>query len=709
MATLTRDPGLILFAAARARPRRARRDEAPGGALARLPAAAGRKTPQSVAQLDVSPIFLHSSFRTSSTWLWSKLRVSPHTLAYYEIFNEGLAKFGISDVATCDYMFWDSKHPATAPYFLEYLPLFKAGGGIAGLSPRMALESFIPSGGLDGELDPEEKAYVELLISHAYASRKIPVLTCTRTLGRVRALRKAFGGRAVFAHRNLFHQWASYAGQAMAGNPYFLNTIDATLKGSRHDPFLAMVDDWSARRTISPTDEMLFQAFLLLHLYVSAHAYADSDLVVDVTALTSRPDLQRTVGAQLSHMVGAPVDLSDASPRFEISPLEVRSVQSVVDTLGQFTKMIRATCYTQQSADFVETMKDAAVAEWQRHEFFVAGNRRVFGAQLAEANRRADATAGLLPERDALAHQLSGALAAIAALDARSAALAAEAEAAVGRASAAETAREDLAHQLSGAQAAIAGLEARSATLAAEAEAAVGRASAAESAREDLAQQLSAAQAAGAALEARSAALAAEVEPAVGRAAAAESAREDLAQQLSAAQATIAALEARSATLAAEAEAAVGRAAAAETAREDLTHQLSGAKATIDVLEARIAVLVVEAEAVVGRASAAEMAREDLAHQLSEAQAAVAAQVAEADAAAAERVVMARHVTELEAAARDWATERDVLVAAQVAASAALTAALSDHAAALAGLRAHQAQLTVERDALLRHRRTARH
>lgn len=370
--------------------------------------------------LDLSPVFVHSSFRTSSTWLWSKLRATPHATAYYEIFHEALGHLNVRDISGLNYSGWDSRHPAGAPYFLEFLPLLQESGGIPGFSPEMALDTFLPADGLDGELSGVARTYVARLIANAHANRKIPVLCCTRSLGRARALRKAFGGRTVFCHRNLFHQWASYAGQAMDGNPYFLNTVDLTLKASQHDPFLAAVDLWTAGRTISPTDEKLFQAFLMLHLYLSAHAFEDSDIRVDVTAMATSPVLRRKVEVELTRMVGAPVDLSDVRLSFDASPMAVRFPQDVVDTVTQFTKMISATCRTPQAGAFVEALKDAALAEWERHEFFVHKIRKVQAADLKRAERgtleAAERARIASAERDALAAQAGAAAAEAAAL-----------------------------------------------------------------------------------------------------------------------------------------------------------------------------------------------------------------------------------------------------------------------------------------------------
>lgn len=510
-------------------------DDRAGRSLAKT----GGRGPRSLALpgLDVSPIFVHSSFRTSSTWFWGKLRVTPHTTAYYEIFNEGLAGLGVRQLSRLDYRLWDSRHPSGAPYFLEFLPLLQEGGGIAGFSEHMALDSFLPPDGLDGLLPEAERSYVGRLIANAHASGTIPVLCCTRSLGRARALRKAFGGRTVFCHRNLFHQWASYAGQAMTGNPYFLTSIDLTLKAARHDPFLAAVDAWTADRTIAPTDEKLFQAFLLLHLYLSAQAYEDSDLLVDVTALARDPALQRQVEAELGRMVGAPVDLSDARLTFDASPLAVPSTRDVVETISQFTKMIRATCRSAAAGAFVESLKDAALSEWERHEFYVHKLRTLQGANLAQAERHiqdtADRAQAAEAERDALAARGD------------------ESAAQRARADAAEAERDRATQAMHAAQAAMADLHAALAAVRGDYDAQARRLGAIESAWHQQVQQ----------------AVAAEAERTVQaeRAAAAEAERDRASGALQVAQATMAELHGVLAALRGDYEAQAHRLDAART------------------------------------------------------------------------------------------------------------------------------------------------
>ena len=72
-------------------------------------------------------IFLHSGFRSGSTWFWHRFREARGTLAYYEPFHEKLAQLSLAHVSEFGPQHWPSGHPElAAPYFAEY----RRGGGM---------------------------------------------------------------------------------------------------------------------------------------------------------------------------------------------------------------------------------------------------------------------------------------------------------------------------------------------------------------------------------------------------------------------------------------------------------------------------------------------------------------------------------------------------------------------------------------------------
>ncbi len=353
------------------------------------------------------PVFVHSSWRASSTWLWAKLRQAPTTFAYCEIFHERLEALTIDYLRENDFSRWHSKHPEGAPYFLEFAQMFDGDGGVRGFDRRMAYELFIPKDGLAGSLSAAERAYVEGLIEYAYGRRKIPVLTDTRTLGRFAALADAFQGRHVLLVRNAFHQWGSYTEQWVHGNGYFLDMLFKTIQCSRHDPFVRLLSDWYADKDRSPNSAPTFQLFLLFHLYLYAHAFDAADLVVDVNKLAADPEHRAAIEERLSDYVCAPIDLSDARAPFGLSLFSVNSKAAFVDSIDQFVKQMIDGSVSDEAARFVTRAKDEALAEWERHEFYSrtfrafslrrlrlaeegSGNRAASPAQSAALEDRSD-------------------------------------------------------------------------------------------------------------------------------------------------------------------------------------------------------------------------------------------------------------------------------------------------------------------------------
>jgi hypothetical protein len=160
---------------------------------ASTPAASRIASPRVVAP--TSPlVFIHSSWRTSSTWAWLKFRQVPEAMSYYEPFHGLLGKRTRAEAQSIDYRSWDSNHPPGDPYGLEYLPLIRDTGGVPFSEPAMAFEWFIPRGGMRGELRDSERKYLGFLIRYADLCGKVPVFGDTRSLGRLWAIKTNFGG-----------------------------------------------------------------------------------------------------------------------------------------------------------------------------------------------------------------------------------------------------------------------------------------------------------------------------------------------------------------------------------------------------------------------------------------------------------------------------------------------------------------------------------
>ena len=453
------------------------------------------------------PIFIHSSFRTSSTWLWSKVRSSDNVMAYYEIFNEGLNTLTAQAIGENNYSSWQSKHPPAGPYFMEFLPLLRPEGGVAGFDPEMHLARCIPREGPDGSLAANEILYVQQLISHASHSGQRAVLTCTRSLGRVHALRRAFDGVHIVVYRNLLHQWASYSAQALAGNMYFIDCTDKVIRLNRHDKFICAIDDFFHVREVSPYNENMFLAFVALHFYLYAIAASSCDMIVDVTKCAERKKHRLRTERALGKLLKLKIDISDATPAFGTSVVNISNASLVSDILRQFALFADRQVDSPKSSQFLKGVLKTTLQDISRYEFLTKGLQTFALQQGRDLTERARVAESM---RDAATAQMSEETEARLGTERRLAELSAE--------------RDGLAAQFSDAQAGRANAEHRMAELSAE--------------RDGLAAQFSDAHAGRANAEHRMAELVAE--------------RDGLAAQLSDAQAGRANAEHRMAELVAE-------------------------------------------------------------------------------------------------------------------------------------------------------------
>ena len=320
-------------------------------------------------------VFVHSSYRTSSTWLWSKFRQDPKTVCYNELFHEHLKDMSVESATRISTAFWRSNQPPTAPCFLEFLPLIREGGGVQGYDGSFADERFLPPDGMLGDLTSSERTYLASLIRYAHDRALLPVLTCTRSIGRMGAIKRAFGGHHVLAHRNLFHQWGSYSAQFLAGNPYFIATVNNVIRNCRQDGFIRNLDNWFAERKATAFDQKMFSTFILLHLYLYGRAAESADIVFDTSRATVDAEYRSGFSADIAERVGIDLNLSDARGNFEVFVTEIDSIKAFSDELDQFVKIIIAECDTDNGRVLVRNCYDAVLSELERHHFYTRNLR----------------------------------------------------------------------------------------------------------------------------------------------------------------------------------------------------------------------------------------------------------------------------------------------------------------------------------------------
>ncbi len=319
------------------------------------------------------PIFVHSSFRTGSTWLWSKFRHNPRFYAYYEFYNEALASLDLATIAHSA-RDWPSRHPVEAPYFLEFAPLLREQGGVRGYDPAMAFAEFFPAAhAREGDCFAAQRDYVGLLIDTARKLGRIPVLTCTRSLARVDRLKQMFGGLHLGLRRNLLHQWFSYSNQALNGNPYFIGTIVDTVFADTDDRVMAVLRRFMRDNRMQPADaaallpdDNMFICFAVLHIYLDFLGERDADAVIDLGDLAS--DGSRSACASLAAIVrehsGANIEFADAREVVS-APMMLFADPGRIDlTVRSIFLMLRQTAAA--ASDAFEDLADSAGGRMER-------------------------------------------------------------------------------------------------------------------------------------------------------------------------------------------------------------------------------------------------------------------------------------------------------------------------------------------------------
>lgn len=358
------------------------------------------------------PVFIYSGFRASSTWLWSKFRAHDGLLCYYEPFNEQLGGLTLDNIEDARPENWRSHHPSGAPYVLEYAGLLGEGPGVAGFPAIHNLsERYLGAAGPEGVLDDDVAAYVQGLVNNAHIRNQMPLLACTRMLGRAFGLKSAFGGYHILLIRNLFHQWNSYAGQARFGNWYFLHTLYETLGLAQRDPVIADLARVFPDETCSSLEawvaadnfDRVFCYFVGFHLYFLTLARRSADLVIDANALArTNPDYRNGIVARIARDIGIELDLGDAHEQVDFPLYPVVDRQACITRLDEIVTTIVSSC--DASAD-EQAFIDALVADlWSEQAIF---QRQTAGAveYLAQIDKR------LRDAQQEVARQAQGAVA----------------------------------------------------------------------------------------------------------------------------------------------------------------------------------------------------------------------------------------------------------------------------------------------------------
>src|SRR4051812_1744211 len=263
------------------------------------------------------PVFLHSEWRTSSTYMWARLGRNADSMAFHEPFHETLGHLTTGIIESMRAEGWSSGHPELAePYFAEYAPLLEHPLGVRGYRARFSYEDYFT---LDPALVAPQRAYVQSLLDLAIAQDKRPVLGFCRSLGRMPWLVKEFPDAVhVRLERDPVSQWMSGFQQFTASdNSYFLAGYVVIAATAHGQPFLqAVCRDLEIPPPPSPnpyvaygfylgwvreqTPVLLYRVFWHVHQLNLVRAGGLAQLVIDVDRLAGDGDYRAATTESLA-------------------------------------------------------------------------------------------------------------------------------------------------------------------------------------------------------------------------------------------------------------------------------------------------------------------------------------------------------------------------------------------------------------------------
>jgi hypothetical protein len=271
----------------------------------------------------LSPIFVHSGWRCSSTYVWHRFRAVPEVVAYYEPWHEQLARLTPEWIERERPGTSGLRHPHEGlPYLAEFSDLLGPGEGVVGYDPRFALDDYFLAP--DAE-DPDQAAYVANLIAAARRQDRTPVLACCRTLGKIGWLRRRFGGTHIVLIRDPVQQWKSFYSLRKRPRPTYFELCQYVIlsdaaQGAAMARRLGLTrarGDLAARikavrdRLKRAPARVSFAAFLAVYVLSYLAGLPQADLIIDVDRLGSDPNYARAMAKTVTSLTGVPIDFHD--------------------------------------------------------------------------------------------------------------------------------------------------------------------------------------------------------------------------------------------------------------------------------------------------------------------------------------------------------------------------------------------------------------
>ncbi|HWG05130.1 MAG TPA: hypothetical protein VG271_08960 [Beijerinckiaceae bacterium] len=285
-------------------------------------------------------VYLHSSWRAASTYVWAKFRHDADFYCYFEPLNEHLA------TATADlidrFRPWSFAHhpPLEEPYLAEYRPLLAKEGGIPAFPSQLAYGRYCAA---PAHALPDLDSYLDALATFADCRGRRPVYGFVRTDLRAGWFRAHRSGCHIFIRREPRRQFLSMLSQAKQGNPYFLLRPLAILKHNREEPVFAslldvidlgaLLDSPGLRALLrgefaSDTPlATLYGLFYFMRTLARERGEACCDLVIDIDRMSLDSAYRYNIEAGVADLAGMKISFADCA---------VERYEAMLDRYGRF-------------------------------------------------------------------------------------------------------------------------------------------------------------------------------------------------------------------------------------------------------------------------------------------------------------------------------------------------------------------------------------
>jgi glycosyltransferase involved in cell wall biosynthesis len=318
------------------------------------------------------PIFLHSLFRTGSTYIWNKFRQNDHYYCYYEPFHQAMAELTADNIETLlTKDFAAVNHPPLDNYYLyEYKLLLD--------HRQEALPFYKKSFGFDefcfkGEENPDLRKYIDYLL--AGTAERIPLLQFNRSALRVRWFKKYYPGALnIYLLRNPWDQWSSYfevTRKAKEKIFFVMDLLTASVNAGTGDfqplaEFFPLVeyhrdvfsDELKFYRLIEPyySLEEKYAIFYYTWLKSLLENVLNADVVLNLNRLSVDTQYRKEFESFISRHSGKAVEFQDAAIRtYEEYPLGKKKLIAIETDIQQLVFSSLAQSEKQQLLEALKT------------------------------------------------------------------------------------------------------------------------------------------------------------------------------------------------------------------------------------------------------------------------------------------------------------------------------------------------------------------